>query len=280
MKLIKHQELPTNFVEREKIRDKGQFWTPPWIADAMVSYLLLNKECNEIFDPAVGAGIFLITAKKIAEKEKRNFSLVGIDIDKEVINLAKENGLSGEESKNIFIRDFITNPPKKKFSGIVANPPYIRHHRLSQETKVKLKSLSKEIIGQTIDGRAGIHIYFLIQALNLLEKNGHLAFILPADTCEGNFSNNPCTPNPNCGSTFTVTVPLSVAAGAYSLTVTGNPGGKTIPVTLTVVDPPLTVASCSASPAAPNINDNVTWSASVSGGSGSYGYSWSAPTGF
>jgi len=43
-------------------------------------------------------------------------------------------------------------------------------------------------MGDTLDGRAGLHIYFLIQALNLLEKGGRLAFIMPADTCEGVFA--------------------------------------------------------------------------------------------
>ena len=41
--------------------------------------------------------------------------------------------------------------------------------------------------GVILDGRAGFHVYFLIRALTLLEENGRLAFIMPADTCEGKF---------------------------------------------------------------------------------------------
>jgi adenine-specific DNA-methyltransferase len=41
-----------------------------------------------------------------------------------------------------------------------------------------------------LDGRAGLHIYFLIRALTLLQENGRLAFIMPADTCEGKFAND------------------------------------------------------------------------------------------
>jgi hypothetical protein len=51
-----------------------------------------------------------------------------------------------------------------------------------------LKELFIKITGFTIDGRAGYHIYFFVQALNLLDKNGRLAFIMPADTCEGIFA--------------------------------------------------------------------------------------------
>jgi hypothetical protein len=39
-----------------------------------------------------------------------------------------------------------------------------------------------------LDGRAGLHIYFLIRALSILDENGRLAFIMPADTCEGKFA--------------------------------------------------------------------------------------------
>ncbi len=39
-----------------------------------------------------------------------------------------------------------------------------------------------------MDGRAGLHIYFLIQALSLLQEGGRLAFIMPADVCEGTFA--------------------------------------------------------------------------------------------
>ena len=42
--------------------------------------------------------------------------------------------------------------------------------------------------GRALDGRAGLHVYFLIRALSLLEDGGRLAFIVPADTCEGVFS--------------------------------------------------------------------------------------------
>ena len=71
---------------------------------------------------------------------------------------------------------------------IVENPVYIRHHRLSQEQKNHFRKISLVNLGDTLDGRAGLHIYFLIQALSLIDKGGRLAFIMPADTCEGVFS--------------------------------------------------------------------------------------------
>jgi len=181
MKTVIHQKLPSEWGEREKLRDKGQFWTPSWVADAMVAYVA--QQSDLIFDPGVGKGIFFLALRKLSKEKK----FYGIDIDPLIIKEAKNEGIF-DHSCEIEVRDFILNPPVKKFKAIVANPPYIRHHRLSQEIKNKFRSLCYQAMGSTLDGRAGLHIYFLMQALNLLDKDGRLAFIMPADTCEGIFA--------------------------------------------------------------------------------------------
>lgn len=181
MDTVIHQKLPNNWTEREKLRDKGQFWTPEWVANAMVAYV--EKVSDVIFDPGVGMGVFYSALKNI-NKEK---AFYGIDIDPEIILESKTAGILDNKSK-VEIRDFILNPPDEKFKAIVANPPYIRHHRLSLEMKDRFRLISHQEIGSALDGRAGLHIYFLIQALKLLGRNGRLAFIMPADTCEGVFS--------------------------------------------------------------------------------------------
>ncbi len=173
--------------EREILRGKGQFWTPDWVAEAMAAYLL-NGGAEEVFDPAVGAGALLRAAKTIGEKQGRPVALCGTEIDPEALRQATDSGLSSDDLANVQIRDFALDPPQKNFKAIIANPPYIRHHRLSASAKESLKRYTARLIGRPLDGRAGLHIYFLIRALDLLEDNGRLAFIMPADTCEGVFS--------------------------------------------------------------------------------------------
>jgi len=179
MGLKGHQKLPTNWHDREKLRDKGQFWTPDWVAEAMVSYIAEDTEL--IFDPATGKGAFFEALKNLNKPE---ISYFGTDIDSEV--LAEEIYIN--PSCHVELRDFLKNPPQRKFKAIVANPPYIRHHRIDEQTKTFLKQLCKKITGFVIDGRAGYHIYFFLQALSRLEPGGKLAFIMPADTCEGTFA--------------------------------------------------------------------------------------------
>ncbi|MBU3978698.1 SAM-dependent methyltransferase [Patescibacteria group bacterium] len=169
---------------REELRGLGQFWTPAWIAKVMVAYFLDGKQ-KELFDPAVGAGAFYVALKEL--DKKRQIKFYGTDIDQGVIKEAFNHKIFDNKSV-VEMRDFIKEPPMKTFPAIIANPPYIRHHRLSTDTKKLLKQISYKYTGCDIDGRAGIHIYFLIQSLGLLENGGKLSFIMPSDTCEGVFA--------------------------------------------------------------------------------------------
>jgi hypothetical protein len=188
-KKINSYKLPAFGDARELLRAKGQFWTPDWIAEAMVEYVL-TENGGTIFDPAVGAGAFFRAAKTVSKEKGLYFSLSGMDIDSSALEQAIGYGLTEGDIENVTIGDFVFQPPHKKLSTIVANPPYIRHHRISITNKEQLKRLSLQTTGKVLDGRAGLHIYFLIRALSLLEEKGRLAFIMPADTCEGKFAND------------------------------------------------------------------------------------------
>jgi len=187
MQRVNSYKLPTSGGARELLREKGQFWTPNWVAEAMVEYVLADRG-GVLFDPAVGTGAFFRAAKAVAKEKGLQVSLSGMDIDPTVLEQALECGLSKDDISTVTIGDFISQPPPTKFSAIVANPPYIRHHRISAETKKQLKQISLQTIGTVLDGRAGLHVFFLIRALSLLQEKGRLAFIMPADTCEGVFA--------------------------------------------------------------------------------------------
>jgi hypothetical protein len=171
------QTIPTNWQQREQLREKGQFWTPLWVAEAMVEYVC---GADLIFDPAVGNGSFL----RALRLNGHDTEFYGFDVDETLL----AGPIFQAEKCLVEKRDFLCVPPRRKFPAIVSNPPYIRHHRLDEATKAWLKNMVARIAGFSLDGRAGYHVYFLIQALNLLQGNGKLAIILPADVCEGVFA--------------------------------------------------------------------------------------------
>jgi adenine-specific DNA-methyltransferase len=184
---VEVQRLPASGPEREILRAKGQFWTPDWVAEAMVAYAILG-ESDSLFDPAVGAGAFFRAAKKIERARGLRLQLLGTEVDPGALLQAEDGELSKDDLANVKITDFVLHPPPGNYQAIVANPPYIRHHRLAPSVKSQLKVFSRQTIGVSLDGRAGLHVYFLIRALQLLREDGRLAFIMPADTCEGIFA--------------------------------------------------------------------------------------------
>lgn len=111
--------------------------------------------------------------------------LRGREIDAAALVAASDSGLTTEDIAGVELRDFALHPPDEKFSAIVANPPYVRHHRLSETAKLSLHSFARNLIGRSIDGRAGLHVFFLLRCLNMLAPGGRLAFIVSADICEG-----------------------------------------------------------------------------------------------
>lgn len=180
------RRLPSSGPARKILQEKGQFWTPDWVAKAMVAWAA--RDSDHIFDPAIGAGAFLSVAKRLATPRKR-LSFFGGELYKENLERAFENGLTAADIAHVRIGDFLKSfGPEDQFDAIVANPPYIRHHRLDQEYKAFLQNLAVTTIGKPIDARAGIHVFFLIKALTHLRRGGRLAFILPSDICEGKFA--------------------------------------------------------------------------------------------
>jgi hypothetical protein len=180
-------KIPRSGLKREALRKKGQFWTPDWTADVMIAYVLQGKP-SCLLDPSLGQGVFFRAAKRYARSHDFNLTLFGRDIDPEVIGQARMSGLDAGDLRNVEMRDFVLDPPSELFPAIIANPPYIRHHRLLKAQKEHLLEFAREATGRHIDGRAGLHVYFLIRALQTLAPEGRLAYIVSADICEGVFA--------------------------------------------------------------------------------------------
>jgi hypothetical protein len=153
----------------------------------MARFLRANLSGGFILDPSVGPGALLAACSREVSSLGSTFAF---EIDRNVLGI-------GDESPSIFpsrlitklrIEDFIHADVSERFDAIIANPPYLRHHRIPQRTKAMCQAISKEVIGTGLDARAGIQVFFLLKALSVLKSGGRLSFILPSDVVEGVFA--------------------------------------------------------------------------------------------
>lgn len=176
------QIIPAAGPGRRALQDKGQFWTPDWVAEAMLAYVLGHRP-QTLFDPAVGPGTFFAASRRLGFSGR----FAGYENDAAALDAAIENGLSHSDLENITVADFF-NMPAAQYPAIISNPPYIRHHRIPAGLKARLQTETRARLGLEIDGRAGLHVYFFIRCLQQLAPGGRLIFIVSSDLCEGVFA--------------------------------------------------------------------------------------------
>jgi len=166
----------------EDRRALGQFFTPEPIALMMADWICgINP--GVILDPAVGPGAF---PRAIAQRLSVPASMVCVDIDPAVINFVNEIDLA---SCGVMIEnrlgDFLTMKFDEKFDGIIANPPYLRHHAMSYDFDIF--SLIGGAAKINISRLANSYILFLLRCITLLKSGGRMCFIIPAEWTNANF---------------------------------------------------------------------------------------------
>lgn len=152
----------------------GQFFTPEPLAEAMATWV---KQANgrRFLDPALGTGILLDRLGK----HKRDLELTGVEIDPLALDFAR-----GRLPKGTLLieGDYLSTVFQDKFHGIIANPPYIRHHDFTAKSN-HYKSGSFGSLSRLTN----IYILFLAKIISDLEERGRAAVLIPSDWTSANF---------------------------------------------------------------------------------------------
>jgi hypothetical protein len=98
---------------------------------------------------------------------------------------------------------------------------------------------------------------------------------LPTGTNGISYSFSPGACSPNCTSAVNFVVSQTASTGTYNITVTGSPLNKTTSFSLIVTASSSSSVTCSPSAGPYYVGSPITWTASASGGTAPYTYSWS-----
>jgi len=159
----------------------GQFFTPRKIAEFM-SLIGLNNNIFKVLDPALGGGIFFSNLNKICS---HRLSYTAIEKDPLCLAMAKINlsRLSDLDIKYINI-DFLEYE-ENGYDLIIANPPYIRFHDIS-DREITISNIEKQI-NIKLSRLINYYALFFFKAGNLLKEGGKLVFITPSEFLNANY---------------------------------------------------------------------------------------------
>ncbi|MEK7110021.1 MAG: N-6 DNA methylase [Patescibacteria group bacterium] len=153
-------------------KSKGQYFTPKSIREELLRKLPINQKKIKILDPACGTGEFLLSASKFFNKAE----LYGWDIDKKLIEISSKISPKAK----LELTDSLTKNVKEKFDIVIGNPPYFEF-----QPSEDIKNRYKEVL----NGRTNIFNLFIKLGLDLVKKNGYVAYVVPPSMNNGAYFN-------------------------------------------------------------------------------------------
>lgn len=171
-------------------RLKGAFYTPKEVASWMSERALLHANSTNsrerklrILEPSCGDGVFLQTLAQYS-KVLVELDVDAIELDEEALEKAKKMA----PLSNFYQSDFLLWENQYKYNIILGNPPYISRKFLTTQQA----AICKEIhINHGLSDKKIFNIWtaFLLRCSSMLCDKGVLAFVLPTELLQVNFSN-------------------------------------------------------------------------------------------
>lgn len=154
----------------------GQVATPEPIG-ALMARWVMSANPRTVLDPAAGLGGLLASCRKL----DRQAALVGVERDTETLQRAKATAPRGTK---LILADYLKSDAGL-FDGIIANPPYVKAHRLDYSEKHW--HYFEELLGTPLDRLTNLYALFLLKIWEDLAPCGRAAVILPAEFLNANF---------------------------------------------------------------------------------------------
>ncbi len=165
---------------------KGQFFTPKFLAEAIVLRLLphidLESKSLRILDPSIGKGIFSKLFIPYLIKTNQELELIGLDIDKKALQEAKLELTHFSNNKiNLCLKhmNFLTDYPvsnhKESFDVCLSNPP----HNAKLSPKEWSFIDNQHYLPPDYQIYHESSIFFVLKSLKIMKQKGILCYILP-----------------------------------------------------------------------------------------------------
>ena len=183
----RERELLQAFYDKKHSPDErnffGQFATPYVLTSAIVKDAV-SRLCSprKVLEPACGTGAFISAIKDILPEAQ----ITGIEKNAELSSIAR--GLWDDKNTHILIGNFFDIVSTlHDFDLLITNPPYTRHHHLTQKEKIQYGELCFSSSGKRLSQLAGLHAYFILAGMAAVKENGIASWLLPAELFSVNY---------------------------------------------------------------------------------------------
>ena len=160
----------------------GEFYTPAEVVRLLVQ-LTKPQAGNEIYDPTVGSGGFLIQSHQYVEEQGQNpndLALCGQDSNGTTWSICNMNmilhnitGFTIENGDTLEDPQILENGQIRKFDRVLANPPFSQNYsRANMQFTSRFREWCPET-GKKAD------LMFVQHMLASLEPDGHMATVMP-----------------------------------------------------------------------------------------------------
>ncbi|WP_302083055.1 N-6 DNA methylase [Salinibaculum rarum] len=165
----------------------GQFRTPPVIAETMAS-LGIEDGTESVLAPGLGAGALAYATAQEKDQYGNKTTLSDIHgIDTDPLSLLMGgtafalSNLKGDPS--LICDDFfgVTPALTPDTDVVISNPPYTRHHELTEARKSDLNEQISTEANVDLSMLSPLSVYFTVHATQFLEPGGTAVFLTPAD---------------------------------------------------------------------------------------------------
>lgn len=167
-------------------RALGAVYTPHPIVRSMMTWLASQGEPARIVDPGAGSGRFILAAGAAFPSAQ----LVAVEMDPlaALMLRANLNAHGWTERTTVLVKDYrsVKLPRCAGMTAFVGNPPYVRHHDITEDWKGWYASRFAKL-GIKASALAGLHLHFFLQT-RILAKAGDVgAFITSAEWMDVNY---------------------------------------------------------------------------------------------
>lgn len=180
---LDRQKTPS---ERNRL---GQFATPTALARDVLAYGLAQIPKSRpihFLDPAIGTGSFY---SALQDSGRTINSARGFEIDPHycdpAISLWKNTPL--QITMGDFTQSEAPLPDMDKATLLICNPPYVRHHHLEGQEKIRLHARAKEIAHVNLSGLAGLYCYFMALSHEWMADGCIAGWLIPSEFMDVNY---------------------------------------------------------------------------------------------